>query len=205
MRTLDLALLDDGPATRERLAAELDSAVRESGAVRLANHGLDTELIELSQVFGRRWLAHLELRELLEEHRSAMLGISQRMLGLAGIALGRGPSHFVDRHTGAPRVELTVESALHPGPVSTRGLLSLRQDVSGEVVASVGAQLARVSRGAYPVLDLRDAWPTRSALRLDVASSTQGVPGRAERPPRGEVSAHVDMTRIQYAAHQPTP
>lgn len=197
MDSLDLSRLDGADGIRRSLAARFDEAMRHGGVTALENHGLDTELLELAGTFGRRLLAHAELREVFAEHRVAMLGVAQRVLALAGVALGESPALFADRFTGAPRVELTLqESTSGPPP---RGLLGLRQEATGRVLAWIGPQFSRVAADRYPLPALPPLPRDALALRLDMASPVLGAavttprPGEQPRMRPAPLLAHVGI------------
>jgi len=173
MDSLDLSRLDGGDGVRRGLAARFDEAMRQGGIVVLESHGLDTELLELAGTFGRRLLAHAELREVFAEHRVAMLGVAQRVLALAGVALGQSPALFADRFTGAPRVELTLQES-SSGPPS-RGLLGLRQEANGRLLAWIGPQFARIAADRYPLPEPPPLPRGALALRLHMASPVLGA------------------------------
>lgn len=203
MESLDLSRLDGGDGTRRGLATRFDEAMRLCGIALLENHGLDTELLELASTFGRRLLAHAELREVFAEHRIAMLGVAQRVLSLAGIALGESAGHFADRFTGAPRVELTLQDAGSGQP--PKGLLGLRQDVGGRILAWIGPQFSRVAGDRYAAPQLPPLPRGVLALRLDLASAalSAATSGRAAARPRVvEVASHPGLAA---ATKRPQP
>jgi hypothetical protein len=167
MDSMDLSRLDGGDGVRRGLAARFDEAMRRDGIVVLERHGLDTELLELAGTFGRRLLAHAELREVFAEHRVAMLGVAQRVLALAGVALGQSPALFADRFSGAPRVEFTLQESAGAPP---KGLLGLRQEANGRVLAWIGPQFTRVAAERYPLPQPPALSRGALALRLDLAS-----------------------------------
>ena len=71
------------------------------------------------------------------------MGVAQRVLRIAGIALRAGQHHFADHHSGAPTAELrVVEPGSTLATAGTTGLLALRQTPGGVVTARVGSQLA---------------------------------------------------------------
>lgn len=168
METLDLSLLDAGPPGRAQLAAAFDRAVVGRRGIRLDNHGLDTELLELAAVFRRRILAHAELREVFVEQQRSMRGVAYRLLSVAGVALGLGANHFADRLVREPRTGLMLEEPAGGGSLPQRGLLAMRQDSSGTVTAWIGPQMARLSASRWVPTALPPPEPNRPSLRLDL-------------------------------------
>jgi hypothetical protein len=156
----------------------------------LSAHGLDPEPLDLARLFGRRVLAHAELREVFVEHQSLMQGLAHRLLGLAGLALGLGIHYFADMRSTDPARLLTLEGEGSSTAFPSRGLIALRQGERGEVTAWIGEKLARQSAGRW-IAAAAPALPVGGlALRfeLDAARET-GALSRRHIPRAGRIAA----------------